>query len=75
MALGWDFIMLLSCRYCGGLVPGPNYNPNYISHNLFAHSSIDGYLGCLHLLVIVNSAAMCTFMSKYLSTYVSKIAG
>ena len=26
-------------------------------HILFFHSSIDGYLGCFHVLVIVNSAA------------------
>ena len=27
-------------------------------HNLFIHSSVDGNLGCFHVLAIVNSAAV-----------------
>ena len=27
-------------------------------HNFFIHSSVDGHLGCLHVLAIVNSAAI-----------------
>ena len=27
-------------------------------HSFFIHSSVDGYLGCVHVLGIVNSAAM-----------------
>ena len=30
----------------------------YMYHNFFIHSLVDGYLGCLHVLAIVNSAAM-----------------
>ena len=29
-----------------------------IYHNFFIHSSVDGYLGCFHVLAIVNCAAM-----------------
>ena len=27
-------------------------------HNFFIHSSVDGHLGCFHVLIIVNSAVM-----------------
>ena len=32
-------------------------------HLLFIHSSVDGYLGCLHILAIINNAVLITGMN------------
>ena len=40
-------------------------------HNFFIHSSVDGYLGCFHVLAILNSAAMNNGIHVSLSTLVS----
>ena len=34
------------------------YSTVYMYHNFFIHPSVDGNLGCFHVLAIVNSAAV-----------------
>ena len=43
----------------------------YIYHNFFIHSSVDGRLGCFHVLATVNSAAMNIGVPAPLSVMVS----
>ena len=43
----------------------------YIYHYFFIHSSVDGRLGCFHVLAIVNSAAVDIGVHVSLSILVS----
>ena len=43
----------------------------YMYHNIFIHSSVNGHLGCFHVLAIVNSAAMNNGIHVSFSTLVS----
>ena len=43
----------------------------YMYHSFLIHSSADGHLGCFHVLVMINSAAMNTGVHVSLSDLVS----
>ena len=40
------------------LFKGENILLYFIYYTFFVHSSVDGHLGCFHVLIIVNSAAV-----------------
>ena len=47
------------------------YSVVYMYHNFFIHLSVDGHLGCFHVLTIVNSVAMNNGIRVSLSILVS----
>ena len=47
------------------------YSTMYMYHNFFIHSSVDGHLGCFHVLATLNSAAMNNGIHVSFSIFVS----
>ena len=45
------------------------YSIVYMHHIFFIHSSVDGHLGCFHVLAVVNSAAVSIWGTYILSDY------
>ena len=45
----WHYSFLLKAEY---------YSTVYMYHIFFIHLSVDGHLGCFHVLALVNSAAV-----------------
>ena len=50
------------------------YSSVYICHIIFIHSSIDGHLGCFHLLTIINNASVSMGGGVYLFKLVSSFS-
>ena len=44
----------------------------YIYHVFFIHSSVDGHLGCSHVLTVVNSASMNIGVCVHISHFEKK---
>ena len=40
-----------------------------VSHIFFIHSSADGYIGCFHILIIINNALGCICLFKLVFTF------
>ena len=69
--MGSSFIHLIRTDSNAFLFMAEQYSIVYMYHSFFIHLSVDGYLGCFHVLAIVNRAAVNTGVHVSLSVLIS----
>ena len=69
--IGSRFIHLIRTDSNVFLFMAELYSIVYIYHNFFIYSSVNGHLGCFHVLAVVNSAAVNTGVCVSFSVVVS----
>ena len=71
--MGSSFIHLIRTDSNAFFLMAQKYSIVYMYHNFLIHSSADGYLGCFHVLAIINSAVMNIGVHVSLSILVSLV--
>ena len=71
--MGSSFIHLIRTDSNVFFLMAEQYSIVYMYHSFLIHSSADGHLGCFHVLAIINSASMNTWVHVSLSDLVSSV--
>ena len=71
--IGSSFIYLIRTDSNAFFLIAEKYSIVYMYHSFLIHLSADGHLGCFHVLVIINSAAMNIGIHVSLSILVSSV--